>query len=127
MKVRNPMFVFHVQDMQRALRFYRDAFELEPTMTTPGWSMLKGPGCVVALHIASRSEHTPRSTAAGLGFEVDDLVAAGKAVETAGGRARPIRPAGLGAPVRVREIEDSEGNVLELRQWLGGAGNLAAS
>ncbi len=38
MKVTDPLFILYVHDMDRALQFYRDTFDLEVVQHTPGWS-----------------------------------------------------------------------------------------
>jgi predicted enzyme related to lactoylglutathione lyase len=36
MKSRDPLFILYVHDMDRALKFYRDTFDLEVVQQTPG-------------------------------------------------------------------------------------------
>src|SRR5262245_37804487 len=127
MKTRNPMFILYVEDMERAVRFYRETFELRPVMATPGWSMLRCGECTVALHIADDSMSKLRAKVAGLNFEVDDVEKAAEAVRSAGGSAGPVRPAGAGAPVRVCELRDPDGNAIEVRQFVGRGVNLAGA
>jgi predicted enzyme related to lactoylglutathione lyase len=125
MKIQNPMFILYVRDMNRAVAFYRDLFEMQSTMTTPGWSMLRFGGCTLALHGIHAGSSAPISRAAGLNFEVENLEAVADEVKAAGGKFGEIREAGGGAPVRVVEIQDPDGNVLELRQFMGAGANLA--
>jgi catechol 2,3-dioxygenase-like lactoylglutathione lyase family enzyme len=51
MKTRDPLYILYVHDMDRALRFCRDTFELKVVQHTPGWSMLRFGGATVALHM----------------------------------------------------------------------------
>lgn len=112
MAVTKPYFMVMAADMERAVRFYREAFGLTVRFTSPGWSELAFGDAVVALHGGGTSE--PRDT--GLGFEVDDIDAACRAVTTHGGavvRAPENRP---GEGITLATVADTEGNRLFLSQ-----------
>lgn len=119
MNSHSPMVIHYVHDMDRAYAFYHDTLGLEADTRSSGWSTLKCAGLLVALHTlpADGGEGTMRH--AGLNLEVDDLDAAVREVEAGGGKIRKVRNAGGGAPVRLAEITDTEGNNFELRQFVG--------
>ena len=106
MKVTKTYFMLMVADMDRAVRFYKDAFGLSEVFTSPEWSELLVGGTTVALHGGRKGE--PVET--GLGFEVDDLAAAVAAVETAGGSIVKPPEERPGEPIRLAIAQDTEGN-----------------
>jgi len=116
MQVQSPMYIFYVHDMQRALAFYRDVFELEVVQETQGWSMLRVDRATLALHILSSNSDESLVPHAGLNLHVDDLDAAIEAVVSAGGQHIGTREANDFVPVRMCELRDTEGNGFELRQ-----------
>ena len=59
-----------VEDMGRALAFYRDVIGLEVKYESPHWSEFETGQTTLALHIAS-PEHTPGTCE--LGFRVPDI------------------------------------------------------
>ena len=124
MRVRNPMVIHYVRDMERACAFYRDTLGLadEPTpgSGSPGWNTFRCEGLVVALHILPSGEFGEGPLPhAGLNLEVDDLDAALAELRAAGGELRALHEAGGGVPVRVAEVADPDGNGFELRQLVG--------
>ena len=116
MNAREPMIIHYVEQMDRAVKFYRDVIGLEVVDTSPGWSTLRCDGCVVALHILGPGMNEAAAAHAGLNLRVDDLDAAVAAVVTGGGRVTGVQEAGGGVPVRIAELSDPEGNGFELRQ-----------
>lgn len=119
MDATQPMVVHYVKDMARALPFYRDVIGLEVEFESSGWTTFRCGECIVALHILSPGMTEGAVAHAGLNFHVDDLDAAAKEVTAGGGEVRNIREAGGGIPVRIAVISDTEGNVFELRQYVG--------
>ena len=123
MRVRNPMVIHYVSDMERACAFYHDTLglpeESTPGSGSPGWNTFRCDGLIVALHIlpAADSPEGPLPHA-GLNLEVDDLDAAVAELQAAGGELRALHEAGGGIPVRVAEVADPDGNGFELRQHL---------
>ena len=119
MHTSQPMFILYVHDMDRAVTFYRDTFNLDVIQHTPGWSMLKLGDATIALHgifdgsVESTTDH------AGLNLQVDDLDSAIEEVLAAGGKHIIIREPDSFVPVRMCELRDTEGNGIELRQFVG--------
>lgn len=117
-QVRDPMFILYVHDMDRALAFYRDVFELAVLQHTPGWSMLQLPGATLALHILSKQSGEGVCQHAGLSLQVSELDHAIEAVLSGGGQHLVTREPTNFVPVRMCEVKDPEGNVFELRQFV---------
>ena len=119
MKATDPMIIHYVEDMDRALPFYRDVIGLLVIEAAPGWSTLRCGGCTVALHIRGPGMNEAAVDHAGLNLRVDDLDAAVAEVVAGGGQVKEVREAGDGVPVRIAELSDPEGNGFELRQTVG--------
>ncbi|NEQ69080.1 MAG: hypothetical protein F6K21_26975 [Symploca sp. SIO2D2] len=116
MKVHNPLYILYVHDIDRALDFYRDTFELEVVQETPGWSMLRFGKSTIGLHIIDSDVEEDVCPNAGLSFQVDDLDAAIEELVKAGGTHIVTREATDFVPVRMCEAKDTEGNGIEIRQ-----------
>ena len=111
MKVTKTYFMLRVKDMDRAVAFYRDVFQLDVRFASPDWSELTWRDATLALHGGGG-----RGVASGLGFEVDDLERACHEVKAAGGRVlKPPRDR-PGEPIRLAEVADPEGNQFSLAQ-----------
>src|SRR3954452_2333015 len=81
-QVRKTYFILVVADMDRAMRFYAEAFDASVVFSSAEWSEVRVAGATVALHPGGDGTET----ATGLGFEVDDLEAALHQATRAGGR-----------------------------------------
>ncbi len=126
MQVKDPLFILYVHDMNRALTFYRDTFELQVVQHTPGWSMLRCGGATIALHILSTRSSESVVAHAGLSLQVAHLDAAIDKVISAGGEHIVTREATDFVPVRMCELKDTEGNGFELRQFVAQERDLTA-
>jgi lactoylglutathione lyase len=82
MNITKTYFMVPVQDMDRALAFYRDALGITLRFSSPGWTELAWRDATIALHLGG----TAAEREGWLGFEVDDLDAAVAEIEAAGGR-----------------------------------------
>ena len=80
--VHRTLFIVVVADMDRAVRFYTEAFGASVVFSSAEWSEVVVAGATVALHPGGDCTET----ATGLGFEVDDLDAGLRQVTRAGGR-----------------------------------------
>ena len=127
MRAKDPLFILYVSDMDRALAFYRDTFDLEVVQHTPGWSMLRCGGATIALHILSKGSKEGVAPHAGLNLQVDDLDRAIRAVLDAGGEHIVTREPTDFVPVRMCELRDTEGNGIELRQFAAAGKDLSAA
>ena len=121
MRGSNLMVIHYVHDMSRAVAFYRDALELPVISESPGWSTLKCGDAIVALHPTGPGISEGPLPHAGLCLQVDVLETAITDIRNAGGgqrgKIREAQPPML--PVRIVEMQDSEGNAFELRQHVG--------
>ncbi len=112
MRITKTYFMLMVADMDRATRFWRDAFGLRVGYASPFWTELASGDAVVALHGGGTKE--PRDT--GLGFEVDDLQAAcGKVTEGGGTIVKPPEKR-EGEGISLATAADTEGNRFSLTQ-----------
>ncbi len=119
MKIRNPLFILYVHDMDRAVAFYSDGLGLVIISRSPGWSTLDCGGAILALHILGTNSEETTTGHAGLNLEIDDIEAGIRKIEAAGGHLRILTPADEFVPDHVAELVDTEGNVFELRQPAG--------
>jgi lactoylglutathione lyase len=111
-QVGKTYFIVVVEDMDRALRFYTDAFGASVVFRSAEWSEVTVAGATVALHRGGDDTQTPT----GLGFEVDDLDGALREVTRAGGRLTSPprdRPA---ERIRLAQVADTEGNLLTVAE-----------
>lgn len=118
MNTHSPMVIHYVYDMDRAYAFYNETLGLAPDTRSAGWSTLKCGDTLLALHSVVEGEEQPLPHA-GLNLQVDDLKAAVQELEAAGATVLKIREAGGGAPVRLAEVCDPEGNGFQLREFVG--------
>src|SRR5437773_11922160 len=96
-------------DVVRGASFYKRALGLKPGgYESPEWTELVQNGTTVALHHGGGTTH--RDT--GLGFYVDDLDAACKAVVAAGGQIQKRPQARPSGGLRLRKAGHTGGNVL---------------
>jgi predicted enzyme related to lactoylglutathione lyase len=105
-------FMVPVENMDRALAFYRDAIGLTPVFSSPYWSELAWRDATIALHLGGAA----LDGQGWLGFNVDDVDAAVAEIEAAGGRRGTERSEG-GA--RLVSVTDTEGNSLTIGQQPG--------
>jgi predicted enzyme related to lactoylglutathione lyase len=105
-------YMLMVQDMKRALTFYRDALGLSVKFESDHWSELESNGAVVALH----SGGSGQLTETGLSFEVDDIEAAVAAATAAGGTLADGPSVQEGEGITLADLVDPEGNGFMLSQ-----------
>ncbi len=95
-----------VQDMDRAVGFYRDVVGLEAKSQSPYWTELVFNSSLLVLHGGGAEDY--RET--GLVFQIDDIDAACHEVEVAGGRVVTPPREGGGQGVMLANVADTEGN-----------------
>ena len=107
--------VVYVDDMDRAVAFYRDVLGLATTYESPYWTTFDSGPCTLALHAGGVIPPNPTFVVADADGEHARLAASGIEV----GEIREPAPG-----LRVFDIRDSEGNRLsiESRQSLSDAG-----
>jgi len=100
-------------DVVRGASFYKKALGLKPGgYESPEWTELTQNGTTVALHRGGGS--TERDT--GLGFYVDDIEAACKAVTTSGGKIVTPPEARNDEGITLATAVDTEGNRFSIAQ-----------
>jgi predicted enzyme related to lactoylglutathione lyase len=113
-KITSLLFIVPVRDLDRGVRFYSDAFELQEVYRGDQIVFLGIPGTDAAVGILN-DPNTAGSGPQNVGFHVDhaiDLDDAVRDVERAGGH---VIERGQHAPgVRFARIADPDGNVLEI-------------
>ena len=68
---RDPMVIHYVEDMDRAIKFYRDGLELTLASQSPGWTTFRCGEFTLALHILFPNSEEAPLPHAGLNFEVE--------------------------------------------------------
>ena len=106
MKIQSTFFVMLVQDMDRAVGFYRDVVGLELKSQSPYWTEFVFNSSLLVLHGGGAEDY--RET--GLVFQIDDIDAACREVEVGGGRVVIAPREGGGQGVMLANVADTEGN-----------------
>ena len=113
MKITKTYFMLMADDVVRGASFYKNALGLKPGgYESPEWTELTQNGTTVALHHGGGS--TERDT--GLGFYVDDIEAACKAVATSGGKIIKPPEARTDEGITLATAVDTEGNRFSIAQ-----------
>lgn len=116
-KTKNPIVIHYVYDMERAKKFYTQAFDVTPIFESSGWTTLDFGAIELALHIlADDGDDESILPHAGLNLEVENIEEIQADIERLGGKLIQLREPSGGVPVRVATFKDSEGNGFELRQ-----------
>lgn len=110
--VHKAYFMLMVAEMDRAVRFYVDAFAATLSVHTPYWSELVVAGATIALHPG----RTGGDRDSGLGLEVDDLDAALETATVLGGRVTDAPRVRAGEGIRIAQLADTEGNILSVAE-----------
>lgn len=108
-------FVLWAQDMDRAVAFYTSVIGLAERFTSPGWSELGLGDAIVALH--GGGDGSVNTT--GLSIQVQDLGTACERVATGGGSVIDPPMSREGEPIRLANVQDTEGNRFMLTQYVG--------
>ena len=116
LKFDSPYFLHYVKDMERAITFYKQAFQVNTTAVSPGWSQLDFDTFELCLHILHDTMDEEVLPNAGLNLRVTNLEEAADPIVEAGGKLLGIQEATPHVRVRVARFADTEGNQFELRQ-----------
>jgi catechol 2,3-dioxygenase-like lactoylglutathione lyase family enzyme len=74
MRGESPIIIHYVHDMDRAVAFYRDVFDVEVLFASPGWTTLDFKAFELALHILHGSDLSEAPIPhAGLNLLVEDI------------------------------------------------------
>jgi predicted enzyme related to lactoylglutathione lyase len=115
MNVESVKYMLMAQDMNRAIRFYRDVVGLEVKFESPEWTELAFGDAIVALHGGGTGAY--RKT--GLSLQVKNIGSACKEIEAGGGKVASPPMARPGEPIKLAEVMDSEGNAFSLTEYIG--------
>lgn len=117
MKPQAVKFMLMVEDMDRAVVFYRDVLGFTEGFASSYWSELRLGDAIVALHgggDGSRCE-------TGLSVQYGDVSTAFEAATRGGGTVLTAPEQREGEPIILARISDPEGNVIMLTQYVGDA------
>lgn len=115
MQVESVIYMLMAQEMDRAVAFYRDVIGLNVRSQSPQWSELTFDGAVIALHGGGNSEFKET----GLTIQVSDIQRACEEVVSGGGQLRSGPTDSPGAPVKLAQLSDTEGNGFTFTQHVG--------
>jgi predicted enzyme related to lactoylglutathione lyase len=115
MLVESIKYMLMAQDMDRAVRFYRDVIGLKVQFDSPEWTELTFGSAIVALHGGGTGVYLKT----GLSLQVKDLVSACKEIEAGGGKIATPPQTRPGEPIKLAEVVDTEGNAFSLTQYVG--------
>jgi predicted enzyme related to lactoylglutathione lyase len=121
--ITTAMVVHYIDDMEKALSFYKSGLGLSADTESPGWSTLKvNDGLDLALHTGGGTDssvphpHTAFQTT--LVLTVDDLEAYLPRIVEYGGRLDQIIEPREGIPVRMALVWDPAGNGFQVNQYV---------
>src|SRR3954467_15612686 len=113
MKVTKTYFMLMAADVTRAAAFYKNAFGLKPGgYESPDWTELVQNGATIALHRGGG----PAERDTGLGFYVDDIEAACKAIASSGGKVVKAPQVRADEGITLATVADTEGNRFSIAQ-----------
>lgn len=115
MKVTKTGFMLMANDMDRAVRFYKDTIGLHVAFESPEWSELTFGDATVAIHGGKPGTEIQPS---GLYFYVGDIEAACQEVESSGGRVIAPPNSNAAEGIILASVADTEGNGFGLCQSL---------
>ena len=115
MKPQAVKYMLMVEDMDRAVVFYRDVLGFEEGFSSPHWSELKFGDAILGLH--GGGDGSRRET--GLSIQYEDVNTQFESAVKSGASAvgKPVQREG--EPIILASIEDPEGNVIMLTQYVG--------
>jgi predicted enzyme related to lactoylglutathione lyase len=117
MKPQSVKFVLMVEDMERAVAFYRDALGFDESFASPHWSELRFGDAILGLHGGGDGSRTPT----GLSIQFEDIAHAYDRALALGATGVQAPEAREGEPILLASLADPEGNILMLTQYLGDA------
>ena len=115
MRIESLKYMLMVQDMDRAVAFYRDVVGLKVNSQSRMWSELAHGDAVVALHGGGNGDFNPT----GLSVQVSDVESACAEIETGGGLIRKTPGTRPGEPIKLAELADPEGNGFMMSEYVG--------
>ncbi len=115
MEPQSIRYVLMVQDMDRAAAFYTEAMGFELACSSPDWSEVHRGDVIIGLHAGGDGSQCQ----SGLSFQYEDVAAAFTQLLSQGATAVCHPEQREGEPIIFASLEDTEGNVLMMTQYLG--------
>ena len=115
MKIESVLYMLWVEDMDRAIAFYRDVIGLKVKTEHSKWSELSFGDAVIALHGGGKGVFQKT----GLNFEVKNLKEACDDVNSGGGSIVNPPMKIEEEPLQRAEVVDTEGNAFTLYEYVG--------
>lgn len=112
MAITSLKYMLSVEDMDRAVAFWRNSFGLDVRVSSPGWSELAWGDAIVALH--GGGDGSDQNT--GLAIEVDDIEAAVVKAREHGARILVEPRSREGEGITLADLRDPEGNYFTMSQ-----------
>lgn len=103
------------QDMDRAVRFYRDTMGFAEKFTSPHWSELTFGDAILGLHGDGDGKTNPT----GLSIQYENVATAYTRALEGGAIAVEAPEQNEGEPIILSFVQDPEGNVIMLTQYVG--------
>lgn len=115
MKPQAIKYLLMVQDMDRAVRFYRDTMGLSEGYRSSHWSELRFGDAILGLHGGGDGSRIQT----GLSIQYEDVKKSFAAALKSGAEAVQQPEQREGEPIILSSIADPEGNVIMLTQYVG--------
>ncbi len=115
MNVESVKCMLMAQDMDRAVRFYRDVIGLKVAFESREWTELTFGNAVIALHGGGTGNYQKT----GLSLQVRDIALACKELEAGGAKIASPPQTRPGEPIKLAEVLDTEGNAFSLTEYVG--------
>lgn len=115
MHIQCVKYLLYVQDMPRAVRFYRDVLGLAMRMESQHWSEVALGDAIIGLHGGGDGKRTETM----LSFQVADIASALEEVRRGGGAVIDPPVARPGEPIQLARFADTEGNIVMMTQYIG--------
>ncbi len=112
LRIQKFKYVLWVEQMSRAVAFYRDTLGLTVLMESDGWSEVGRGDVILGLHAGG----TGADCRTGLSVQVEDLSRALPEITAGGGRLVSGPSANDDEPVRICEVRDPEGNIFMMTE-----------
>lgn len=109
-------YLLWVQDMSRAVRFWRDTFGGEVLTESEHWSEVRlGGSAILGLHGGGDGSEVESQ----LSIQVTDADEACGEIAAKGGKIVSAPVVREGEPIKLASVADPEGNLFSITEWVG--------